>query len=200
MTHFPRVKGLRALPGLVIVGASALALAACNTDKLVSVEDPNQLRPGDLDNAASTPQLVQGAIRQFVGGYSGFGDDAFLSSSATISDEFYYGDTFTTRQAADSRNLQPASLGNISDAAFSRLQQARLNARRGVRAGDAVHRAGHGGGRLLHARHPARDRGVRLRHPQRGLVRLGAVQRRAGLRQPRPERHHGGRRRSARTR
>lgn len=130
MTHFPRVKGLRALPGLVIVGASALALAACNTDKLVSVEDPNQLRPGDLNNAASVPQLVQGAIRQFVGGYDGFGDDSFLSASAVISDEFYYGDTFTTRQAADSRNLQPPSLGNISDNSFSRLQQARLNARR----------------------------------------------------------------------
>ena len=109
---------------------SVLAVSACDTNKLVTVTDPASLTPADINNSAATPGLLQGALVQFVGGYSGFGDDAFLSSSAVISDEFYYGDTFTTRQAADSRNLQPTQLGNISDAAFSRLMQARLNARR----------------------------------------------------------------------
>ncbi len=70
-------------------------------------------------------------VHQFVGGYSGFGDD-FLSASSAISDEFYYGNTFTSRQAADSHNLQPSSLGNTSHNAFSRLQQARLTARRAL--------------------------------------------------------------------
>ena len=73
---------------------------------------------------------MQGAVLGLQGGYSGFGDDAFLTASAVISDEFYYGDTFTTRNAADSRNLQPPALGNISDAAFRRLQTARVQARR----------------------------------------------------------------------
>jgi hypothetical protein len=112
--------------------AAALALGACDTNKLVTVTDPASLTPSDINNPAATPGLVQGALAQFVGGYSGFGDDAFLSSSGVISDELYYGDTFTTRQAADSRNLQPTALGNISDPAFSRLMQARLNARRAV--------------------------------------------------------------------
>ena len=132
MSHFQGVKGRWTLPRLLVAGASLFALGACNTDKLVAVEDPNQLRPVDVDNIASTPQLVQGAIRQFVGGYSGFGDDAFLSASAVITDEFYYGDTFTTRQAADIRSLQPTALGNLSDNAFSRHQQSRINARRAV--------------------------------------------------------------------
>ncbi len=108
----------------------ALPLVACDTDKLVEVEDPALRRPEDLNNSGAVPALVQGAFRQFVGGYSGFGDDAFLSASGVITDEFYFGDTFTTRDAADKRNLQPPVLGNITDAAFGRLEQARFNARR----------------------------------------------------------------------
>lgn len=120
----------RGMPRLALVGALALALG-CNTDELVEVEDPAALRPEQLETAAAVPALVTGAFRQFLGGYSGLGlDDAFLSASAVITDETYYGDTFTTREAADKRNLQPVVLGNISDAAFNRLMQARLNARR----------------------------------------------------------------------
>ncbi|MBA3578528.1 MAG: hypothetical protein H0W42_00925 [Gemmatimonadaceae bacterium] len=108
----------------------ALPLAACNTDEIVAVTDPERLRPEDLTGLAAVPALVNGALRQFGGGYSGFGGDAFLSASAVITDEWYYGDTFTTRQGADERRLQPPVLGNISDAAYTRLHQARLNSRR----------------------------------------------------------------------
>jgi hypothetical protein len=114
-----------------MAGLLALPLAACDTDKLVEVEDPARLRPEEFDNPAAIPQLVAGVRQRFTGGYSGFGlDDAFLSSSALISDEFYVGDSFLTRLAADQRVLQAPVLGNISDAAFLRLNQARLNARR----------------------------------------------------------------------
>lgn len=130
MTDFLRGKGVRALPRLALVAAVALAGSACDTNKLVEVTDPATLRPGDLNNIGAVPALVNGAFRQFIGGYSGFGDDSFLSSSAVIGDETYYGDTFPTRESADKRTLQPTELGNISDNAFARLQQARFNARR----------------------------------------------------------------------
>lgn len=123
-------KGLRSLPRFLVAMALALPLVACDTDKIVEVEDPALRRPEDLNNAGAVPALVNGAFRQFLGGYSGFGDDAFLSSSAVISDETYYGDTFPTRQAADRRTVQAPVLTNITDPAFTRLQQARLNARR----------------------------------------------------------------------
>lgn len=126
--HF-RGKRARALPGLTLAGLLTVA-AGCSTDKLVAVDNPNQLQPGAVLSAGATPSLVQGAVFQFRGGYSGYGDDAFLTMSAAITDEFYWGDTFTTRQAADQRNLQPTALGNISDPAFSRLQSARVQARR----------------------------------------------------------------------
>src|SRR5688500_9483906 len=104
-------------------------MGACNTDEIVAVTDPEQLRPEDLTGLAAVPALVNGAIRQFGGGYSGFGGDAFLSMGV-ITDELYYGDTFTTRQAADRRSMQPPVLGNISDGAFASLHQARFAARR----------------------------------------------------------------------
>jgi hypothetical protein len=129
MTDILIRKGVRVLSTFA-VAAVVLAGSACDTNKLVEVTDPATLRPGDLNNIGSVPALVNGAFRQFIGGYSGFGDDAFLSSSAVITDEAYYGDTFPTRQGADQRILQPTVLGNISDAAFTRLQQARFNARR----------------------------------------------------------------------
>jgi hypothetical protein len=128
LTHI--AKSRRGTPRLALAGALALAIG-CDTDKLVEVEDPAALRPDQVQNAAAVPALVTGAFRQFQGGYSGLGlDDAFLSSSAVLTDETYYGDTFPTREAADKRNLQPVALGNISDAAFNRLMQARFNARR----------------------------------------------------------------------
>lgn len=125
-----RGKGLRALPGLVLAALLLLPMGACNTDEIVAVTDPEELRPEDLTGLAAVPALVNGAIRQFGGGYSGFGGDAFLSMSAVITDEFYYGDTFTTRQAADRRTMLAPVLGNISDGAFGSLHQARFNARR----------------------------------------------------------------------
>jgi hypothetical protein len=109
-------------------------MAGCDTDEIVQVEDPAQLQPTEVNNAAAVPAIVNGSFRQFIGGYSGFGDDAFISNGAVISDEFYWGDSFTTRNAADRRTLQPPVLTNISDAAFGRLQQARMLARRAYAA------------------------------------------------------------------
>ena len=124
------MKSRRGIPRLALAGALAVSIAGCDTNEIVAVEDPAALRPEEVNNAAAIPALIQGAFRQFVGGYSGFGDDAFLSASAVLSDEMYYGDTFTTREAADKRTVQPTQLGNISDASFVRLMQARFNSKR----------------------------------------------------------------------
>lgn len=134
MKYFLRGKGYRTLPVLILTAALAIPIAGCNTDKLVEVQDPSGVTPDGFNNPSALPAAVAGAYRQFIGGYSGFGDDAFLSASALISDEFYWGDTFPTRSAADHRALQPTVLGNISDNAYGRLQQARRNARRAFAA------------------------------------------------------------------
>lgn len=122
---------VRALAGSALAWfAAATAAGGCNTNETVAVTDPNNLTPTQTASAATTPALVQGALFAFLGAYSGFGDDGFLSTSAVISDEFYVGDSFSTRLAADSRNLRPPTLGNVSDTPFARLQAARVQARR----------------------------------------------------------------------
>ena len=131
MTFFGNLgKGLRPLPRLLAIGALSLPLAACDLDEILAVRDPAQVTPPELDNAQSVPFLVSGAIRQFYGGYSGFGDDAFLIASATITDEMYNGDSFLTRIAGDLRQMQPPLLGNFTDAAYGRLHTARVLANR----------------------------------------------------------------------
>ncbi|HEY5491154.1 MAG TPA: hypothetical protein VIK25_08155, partial [Gemmatimonadaceae bacterium] len=74
MTDFLRGWGARALPRLALA-AVAIGFTACNTDKMVAVTDITTLKPTDLNNLGSVPALVNGAFRQFIGGYSGFGDD-----------------------------------------------------------------------------------------------------------------------------
>jgi hypothetical protein len=131
MIHILASRAARALTRASLAAVLVLAVGACNTDELVTVEDPEALRPGDLGGIGAVPSLVAGATRQFVGAYDGFGlDDGYLASSGAVTDEFYWGDTFTTRQAYDQRNFQPASLGNISDPTYERMHQARFNARR----------------------------------------------------------------------
>ena len=125
--------GLRPLPGL-LAAALALPIAACNTDELVDVNDPARLPPEALDNPGAVPSLINGAIRQLYIGYGGAGDDAYISASGVFTDELHYGDTFTTRRALDIRTQQNPALGNVQDAAFNRLQQTRLNARRAYAA------------------------------------------------------------------
>jgi hypothetical protein len=127
--------GLRPLPGL-LAAALALPLAACNTDKLVDVSDPARLPPEALDNPGAVPSLINGAVRQLYVAYAGAGDDGYIPVSGVFTDEMYYGDTFTTRQALDRRTQQNPQLGNQQDAAFSRLQQTRVNARRAYAAID----------------------------------------------------------------
>ncbi|HEY0036969.1 MAG TPA: hypothetical protein VGB66_09805 [Longimicrobium sp.] len=129
-------KGLRPLPRLLALGALVLPLAACDLDELLAVRDPEQVSPEELDNPESVPGLYAGALRTFFIAYSGAADDAYLTVSGALSDELYTADTFVTRQATDKRDQQPPALGNTSDIAYARLQQARVNARRAASAAE----------------------------------------------------------------
>ncbi len=69
--------------------------------------------------------VVAGAIGHFAVAYSGAGGDAFLSTTALISDEFTSTGTFGTRTATDRRTQQTPANGNTSDGAYNNLQRAR---------------------------------------------------------------------------
>jgi starch-binding outer membrane protein, SusD/RagB family len=113
---------------LALGAAIVLPLAACDTDSILEVPEPTFATPASLRTLEGLPILYAGAIGDFQIAYSGSGGDAYLTASSLFSDEFHTSDTFTTRQATDQREQQPALDGNLSDAGYSRLQYARRSA------------------------------------------------------------------------
>ncbi|HEX6308297.1 MAG TPA: hypothetical protein VFZ69_08935 [Longimicrobiales bacterium] len=103
-------------------------LAACDTDALLEVDEPQFATPETLDNPAALPTLYAAALGDFQIAYSGAGDDSYLSVTALFSDELRSSDTFTTRNATDQRSQFPTAQGNTSNAAYNRLQYARRSA------------------------------------------------------------------------
>ncbi|MGQ0816257.1 MAG: hypothetical protein ACT4O1_17650 [Gemmatimonadota bacterium] len=122
---------------LLTVFATASLLAACDTDELLEVDDPDVSLPTTLTGAEAIPNLVAGAIGDFQVGFSV--GDTYLTNVGNFTDEFRISDTFITRQATDRRAQQPPSNGNTSDAAFNNLQRARRSARVAV---DAIRQFG----------------------------------------------------------
>ena len=127
MNISPFGRGLRPLPRLLLLGAVLVApLAACDTDEILRVDDPEFASPESLRTEAGLPTLVAGAIGDFAVGYGGDANDSFLSAVAVFTDEFYQSDTFISRLALDQRDFVPTIQGNREpDRAYNRLQSAR---------------------------------------------------------------------------
>lgn len=129
MIRFQKGAGRQARPRtLWLAVALALPLAACDTDSILEVEEPTFAPPENLRTVEGIPVLYAGVLGDFQIAYSGSGGDAFLSAVSLFSDELHTSDTFTTRQATDQRAQQPVEQGNLTDAAYNRLQYARRSA------------------------------------------------------------------------
>lgn len=118
------MKTIRSVAHLVRVAAVALALplTAC----LLDVFDPDTVNPTNFDDPRFIDVQVAGAVGDFAVAYSGPGlTDTYLAGVAAITDEFFSTGTFTTRTATDRRLQQPPANGNMTDAAYTELQQAR---------------------------------------------------------------------------
>src|SRR5690606_20325587 len=125
---YMRGTGRSDLPRLSAVAAVAIPLAACDTDELLQVDEPTFATPETLDNPAGLPILYAGGLGDFQIAYSGGGGDSYLSVSSLFGDELSSSDTFTTRNATDSRDQFPTVQGNTSDGAYNALQYARRSA------------------------------------------------------------------------
>ena len=62
-SYLPALTRHRMLGRLTVL-AGLVAASACDTNKLVTVTDPALLTPENVNTAAATPGLVQGALRQ----------------------------------------------------------------------------------------------------------------------------------------
>ena len=90
----------------------AVAMFACDSDKLLTVTDPDVARPDALTGVSAIPTLRAGAIGDFGVAYNGANADVEqVHMSAMIADEFINTETFPTRIEIDQRAM---SLTNTS--------------------------------------------------------------------------------------
>jgi starch-binding outer membrane protein, SusD/RagB family len=121
---------LRALAS-TLVAATAI-LAACEPNRLLSVNDKDNVTSGSINSKAGLPFLFAGAVQTFQIAYSGAGDESnnghegHINMTGIFTDELFDLETFPTRQQVDARNTLPT---NVSlKALFSDLAAARAAA------------------------------------------------------------------------
>ena len=75
MTQFENagggVRGNPAPRRIALAAIAALAVAGCNTDKLIAVKEPDVVTTPELQGKGSLPSLLGGAISNFQVAFSG---------------------------------------------------------------------------------------------------------------------------------
>ncbi len=90
----------RALAGMLAV----FAVAACDTDRLLEVVDPDIVTPADVVGAKGAELYWAGAVGLFAGAYSSGGGGQVVYSGM-LADEFHLSGTFPTRNEVDRREM-----------------------------------------------------------------------------------------------
>ena len=110
----------------------ALTLAAaCSTDEVLSVEDPDVVRPESLGDPASLPLFLTSAYAEVLAGYNGGSFEGMVNYSGLLADEFIQTESFPTRFEVDTRNML---VGNTSlRDIFRELSRGRAAAERAAR-------------------------------------------------------------------
>jgi hypothetical protein len=90
----------------------AVSLSGCDSNKVLTVTDPDVARPIALDNPSALPAIRAGAVGAFGIAYNGqTSDEEQVHLSASLSDEFINTETFPTRIEFDQR---AQTIGNTS--------------------------------------------------------------------------------------
>jgi len=111
--------------------AVTVAAAACNTDEVLSVQDPDVVRPGALEDSTSLAIWLTSAYAEVLSGYDGGTFEGIVNYSGLFSDEFIQTESFPTRFEVDTRNML---VGNSSlRDVFRELSRGRASAERAGR-------------------------------------------------------------------
>lgn len=104
---------------------------ACSTDDVLSVNDPDVVRPESLNDPANLPVLLSSAYAEVLAGYDGGTFEGMVNYSGLLSDEFIQTESFPTRFEVDTRNML---VGNTSlRDIFRELSRGRAAAERAAR-------------------------------------------------------------------
>jgi hypothetical protein len=79
------------------------AVAAC--DNILEVDDPDVVRPPQLEGAAGVPSRINGAILDLQIAFNGNFNNSLVVAQGLFTDEYYFSDTFTDRAEVDRRNI-----------------------------------------------------------------------------------------------
>jgi hypothetical protein len=113
------------------LAAVVVAATACNTDEVLSVKDPDVVRPEALDDPANLPVYLASAYAEVMAGYDGGTFEGMVNYSGLFSDEFIQTESFPTRFEVDTRNML---VGNTSlRDIFRELSRGRASAERAAR-------------------------------------------------------------------
>ena len=86
--------------------ACALAMAACSTDHLLRVDDPDVASPGTVAGKDKLPTQLAGLIGDFQVGVDGSsGSEGLVNLTGLLTDEFSFTETFPTRIVIDQRRM-----------------------------------------------------------------------------------------------
>ena len=88
------------------VFALAASTIACDSQGLLDVDDIDVANPTSVQTKAALPLLLNGAIGDVQGAFSGFGSDAQILESGQFADELQFVETFPTRQEFDQREVK----------------------------------------------------------------------------------------------
>lgn len=107
----------------LLMACALLGTAACDTDKLLEVNDPDLVTPDNVQGAKGADLYWAGALGQFAQAFSsGTGGQALYSGM--LADEFHLSGTFPTRNEVDRREMDPRN-GTLTGQ-YRSLHQARV--------------------------------------------------------------------------
>lgn len=132
----PIIKPFRRLGTGAAMAAAMFMLAACNTDKLLKVTDPDIINPGDIASADAAEALRIGALGRLSQETSGSGannnNDSPILLGGLLADEWRSADTFNQRDETDKRSIQISN--SVNSASYLTVGRARLAAHQALTA------------------------------------------------------------------
>jgi hypothetical protein len=110
---------------------AASAVAACDTDEILEVADPDVARPDALADTLALPVYLAGAYSDFQVAYNGNNGLNQVNGVGLLTDELIQTESFPTRFEVDTRNMTRTN-GTLTQL-YLDLQRARASAERAAR-------------------------------------------------------------------
>jgi hypothetical protein len=118
-----RIRSSATILGLAV---ALVPLGAC--DELLKVEDPDVVRPDQLEGGAAIPTRVAGAVLDFQIAFNGDFNNALVAAQGMFSDEYVNSETFPDRLEIDRRNIDRSD-NQMTLRVYGGLHVARVSAR-----------------------------------------------------------------------